>query len=291
VEKPTALFELSALVAGVEPKLNEGFGNVGTVVDSTTVDEVGGAPKLNVDVSDTAGFTASVLVTVEAGVFTDWAPEVSGAPKLKVRLGDAVGGFAGSVGRPRGVDLTTAGVGTVAVEDTVTVDSAGSLNVTNVSGFLGRGAEFSVRVDATEEEEVVPVDASFEEVSEYGNPPMDEGVGTGPSAFSPMVKAKPPTGFLADSSFFFEASSASFSFKLATSLWSGKMLSILFILFFCSSLSPASSFAPIKRLSTFLTGVPRTSAGLGTLIPVTLLCSTTGVLALSKLLPTPPPSC
>lgn len=67
------------------------------------------------------------------------------------------------------------------------------------------------------------------------------------------------------------------------------MFSILFILFFCSSLSPASSFAPIKRRSTFLTGVPRTSAGLGTLIPVTLLCSATGVLALSCL-PTSPPS-
>jgi len=68
------------------------------------------------------------------------------------------------------------------------------------------------------------------------------------------------------------------------------MFSILFILFFCSSLSPASSFAPIKRRSTFLTGVPRTSAGLGTLIPVTLLCSATGVLALSCL-PTSAPSC
>lgn len=68
------------------------------------------------------------------------------------------------------------------------------------------------------------------------------------------------------------------------------MFSILFILFFCSSLSPASSFAPIKRRSTFLTGVPRTSAGLGTLIPVTLLCSATGVLALS-FLPSAPPSC
>jgi len=119
---------------------------------------------------------------------------------------------------------------------------------------------------------------------------MDDGVGTGPSTFSPMVKAKPP-GFLEGScSFFLEASSASFSFRLVTSLWSGKMLSILFILFFCSSLSPARSFAPIKRRSTFLTGVPSTSAGLGTLIPVTLLCSTTGVLALS-LLPSPPPSC
>ena len=220
VEKPTALFELSALVVGVDPKLKAGFGNVGTVVALASVDEVGGAPKVNVDVSDTAGFTTSVLVTpvatVEAGVSTDWLLEVAGAPKLKVRFGGAAEGLAGSVGRPRVVDLTTAGVGTVTVEDTVTVDSAGSLNVTEVSGFLGRGAELSV--DATEEEEevVVPVDKLFEEEREKGNPPTDDGIGTGPSAFSPMVKAKPP-GFLAASSFF-EAASASFSFRLVTSL-------------------------------------------------------------------------
>ena len=222
VEKPTALFELSALVVGVDPKLKAGFGNVGTVVALASVEEVGGAPKVNVDVSDTAGFTTSVLVTpvatVEAGVSTDWLLEVAGAPKLKVRFGDAAEGLAGSVGRPRVVDLTTAGVGTVTVEDTVTVDSAGSLNVTEVSGFLGRGAELSV--DATEEEEevevVVPVDKSFEEEREKGNLPTDDGIGTGPSAFSPMVKGKPP-GFLAASSFF-EAASASFSFRLVTSL-------------------------------------------------------------------------
>ena len=266
VEKPTALFELSALVVGVDPKLKAGFGNVGTVVALDSVDEVGGAPKVNADVGDTTGFTTAVLVTpvatVEAGVSTDWLLEVAGAPKLKVRFGGAAEGLAGSVGRPRAVDLTTAGVGTVTVEDTVTVDSAGNLNVTDVSGFLGRGAELSV--DATEEDEevVVPVDKSFEEEREKGNPPTDDGIGTEPSAFSPMVKGKPP-GFLAASSFF-EAASASFSFRLVTSLWSGKMFSILFILFFCNSLSPASSFAPIKRRSTFLTGVPRTSAGLGT---------------------------
>ena len=220
VEKPTALFELSALVVGVDPKLKAGFGNVGTVVALDSVDEVGGAPKVNVDDSDTTGFTTAVLVTpvatVEAGVSTDWLLEVAGAPKLKVRFGGAAEGLAGSVGRPRVVDLTTAGVGTVTVEDTVTVDSAGSLNVTEVSGFLGRGAELSV--DATEEEEevVVPVDKSFEEEREKGNPPTDDGIGTEPSAFSPMVKAKPP-GFLAASSFF-EAASASFSFRLVTSL-------------------------------------------------------------------------
>ena len=151
VEKPTVLFELSALVVGVEPKLKEGFGNVGTVVASTVVDEVGGAPKLKVGVSDTTGFTASVLVTVKAVTLTDWALEVSGAPKLKVRLGEATEGFAASAGIPRGVDLTTAGVGTVAVEDTVTVDSDGSLNVTDVSGFLGREAKFSVKLDGTED--------------------------------------------------------------------------------------------------------------------------------------------
>ena len=44
-------------------------------------------------------------------------------------------------------------MGAVAVEDTVTVDSDGNLNVTNVSGFLGRGAELSLMVDATEKEE------------------------------------------------------------------------------------------------------------------------------------------
>ena len=222
VEKPTALFELSALVVGVDPKLKAGFGNVGTVVALASVDEVGGAPKVNADVGDTTGFTTAVLVTpvatVEAGVSTDWLLEVAGAPKLKVRFGGAAEGLAGSVGRPRVVDLTTAGVGTVTVEDTVTVDSAGSLNVTEVSGFLGRGAELSV--DATEEEEevevVVPVDKSFEEEREKGNPPTDDGIGTEPSAFSPMVKAKPP-GFLAASSFF-EAASASFSFRLVTSL-------------------------------------------------------------------------
>ena len=49
--------------------------------------------------------------------------------------------------------MTTAGVGTVAVEDTVTVDSDGNLNVTNVSGFLGRGAEVSLMIDAAEKEE------------------------------------------------------------------------------------------------------------------------------------------
>lgn len=185
VEKPMALFELSALVVGVDPKLKAGFGNVGIVVAFASVDEVGGAPKLNVDVSDTTGFTTSVLVTpvatVEAGISTVWLLEVAGAPKLKVRFGDASEGLAGSVGRPRGVDLTTAGVGTVTVEDTVTVDSAGSLNVTDVSGFLGRVAELSV--DATEEEVVVPV----EEEREKGNPPMDDGINTGQSAFSPMV--------------------------------------------------------------------------------------------------------
>jgi len=52
----------------------------------------------------------------------------------------------------------------------------------------------------------------------------------------------------------------------------------LFILFFCSSLSLASSLALISRLSTFLTGVPNTSAGLGTLILTPLPCSLTGVL-------------
>ena len=214
VENPTVL---SALVVAVGPKLKEGFGNAWTVVASTAVDEVDGAPKVKVDVSDTTGFTASVLVTVEA--VTDWVLEVSGAPKLKVRLGDATEGFAGSAGIPRGVDLTTAGVGTVAVDDTVTVDSEGSLNVTNVSGFLGREAEFSVKATEEEdEEEVVPVPNSFEEESEKGNPPIDDGVGTRPSVFSPMVKAKPPAaGFLADSSLF-EAASASFSFMMVTSL-------------------------------------------------------------------------
>jgi len=84
--------------------------------------------------------------------------------------------------------LTTAGVGTVTVEDTVTVDSAGSLNVTEVSGFLGKGAELSATIDAIEEEVVVlPADKSFEEEREKGNPPTDDGIGTGPSTFSPMV--------------------------------------------------------------------------------------------------------
>ena len=97
-------------------------------------------------------------------------------------------GLVGSVGRLRDVDLTTAGVGTVAVEDTVTVDSAGSLKVTDVSGFLGRGAELSFTVDTTEEEEVVAVDKSVEEEErEKGNPPTEDGIGTGPSVFSPMV--------------------------------------------------------------------------------------------------------
>ena len=72
MEKPTAALELSVLVVGVGPKLKEGFGNVGTVVASTSVkgtdDEGGGAPKVNVDVSDTVGFATSVLVTVKAEV-------------------------------------------------------------------------------------------------------------------------------------------------------------------------------------------------------------------------------
>jgi len=72
VEKPLAVFELSALVVAVDPKLKAGLGNVGTVVAFTSVVEVGGAAKVNVDVSDTTGFTPSALVTpvatVEAGV-------------------------------------------------------------------------------------------------------------------------------------------------------------------------------------------------------------------------------
>ena len=40
VEKPTALFELSALVVGVDPKLKAGFGNDGTVVALPSVTEV-----------------------------------------------------------------------------------------------------------------------------------------------------------------------------------------------------------------------------------------------------------
>ena len=107
VEKPpTALFELSSLVVGVEPKLKEGFGNDGTVVAFTSatgaVEEVcGDAPKVKVDVSDTTGFTTSVLETptVEAGVSTGCALEVGGAPKLKVRLDDATEDLAGSAGR------------------------------------------------------------------------------------------------------------------------------------------------------------------------------------------------
>ena len=107
VEKPpTALFELSSLVVGVEPKLKEGFGNDGTVVAFTSAtgaaEEVcGDAPKVKVDVSDTTGFTTSVLETptVEAGVSTGCALEVGGAPKLKVRLDDATEDLAGSAGR------------------------------------------------------------------------------------------------------------------------------------------------------------------------------------------------
>ena len=213
--------ELSALVAAgaVEPKLKDGFGNAWAVVAFTSatgavVEGVGAPPKVKVDVSDTTGLATSVLVTpaVEAGVSTGWALEVGGAPKLKVRVDDdAAEDLAGSVGgRLGGVDLTTAGVGTVAVEDTVTVDSDGSLNVTKVSGFFGGAAELLLTVDATTEEE----EGGTEEEREKAKPPTDDGVGTGPSTFSPIVKGNPP-GFLAGCScsfFFLEASSASFSF-------------------------------------------------------------------------------
>ena len=109
--------------------------------------------------------------------------------------------------------MASAGVGTVAVEETVTVDSDGSLKVTKVSGFLAVAA-LSEDIAASEE------DVGGEEmvlVAERGKakPPFEEGAGTGPSTFSPIVKGKPPIGFLVgigSLSSLFEIISASLAF-------------------------------------------------------------------------------
>ena len=109
--------------------------------------------------------------------------------------------------------MASAGVGTVAVEETVIVDSDGSLKVTRVSGFLTVAA-LSDDVAATEE------DVGGEEMvlaaeSGKAKPPFEEGAGTGPSTFSPIVKGKPPIGFLVGTgslSSLFESISASLAF-------------------------------------------------------------------------------
>jgi len=109
--------------------------------------------------------------------------------------------------------LASAGVGTVAVEETVIVDSDGSLKVTRVSGFLTVAA-LSDDVAATEE------DVGGEEMvltaeSGKAKPPFVEGAGTGPSTFSPIVKGKPPIGFLVGTgslSSLLETKSASLAF-------------------------------------------------------------------------------
>ena len=200
VEKLRAFFELSAVEAGVEvePKVNDGFGNDGAAETSAEVDDVGDFPKEKTGVDD-MDFVVSVLVTPAAAVddSVELVLEVGGAPKLKLGTVGAAKDFALSATRePGGVDVASAGVGTVAVEETVIVDSDGSLKVTRVSGFLTVAA-LSDDVGATEE------DVEGEEIvlaaeSGKAKPPFEEGAGTGPSTFSPIVKGKPPTGFLVE---------------------------------------------------------------------------------------------
>ena len=95
MEKPTAAFELSVLVVGVGPKLKEGFGNVGTVVASTSVkgtdNEGGGAPKVNVDVSDIiADFFPFLYQQGDIGFFGCTLPP---PPQLTIWSCDTVTGF------------------------------------------------------------------------------------------------------------------------------------------------------------------------------------------------------
>ena len=137
----------------VEPKVNDGFGNDGAEETSAAVDDVGDFPKEKTGVDD-MDFVVSVLVTPAAAVddSVELALEVGGAPKLKLGTVGAAKDFVFSATRePGGVDLASAGVGTVAVEETVTVDSDGNLKVTRVSGFLTVAA-LSDDVAATEED-------------------------------------------------------------------------------------------------------------------------------------------
>ena len=215
VEKLTALLELSAVEAGVEvePKVNNGFGNDGAA--DAEVDDVGDFPKEKTGVDD-MDFVVSVLVTPAAAVddSVELALEVGGAPKLKLGTVGADEDFVFSATRePGGVDLASAGVGTVAVEETVTVDSDGNLKVTRVSGFLTVAALSDD--DAATEEDVGGEEMVLAAESGKAKPPFEEGAGTGPSTFSPIVKGKPPIGFLVGTgslSSLFESISASLAF-------------------------------------------------------------------------------
>ena len=217
VEKLREFSEPFAVETGVEvePKVNDDFGDVGAAETSAAVDGVGDFPKEKTGVDD-MDFVVSVLVTPAAAVddSVELALEVGGAPKLKLGTVGADEDFVFSATRePGGVDLASAGVGTVAVEETVTVDSDGNLKVTRVSGFLTVAA-LSDDVAATEE------DVGGEEMvlaaeSGKAKPPFEEGAGNGPSTVSPIVKGKPPIGFLVGTgslSSLFESISASLAF-------------------------------------------------------------------------------
>ena len=171
-------------MAVVAPNEKEGLGRlaVAAVLVAAVVVVVGGpAPRLKAGAS---AFLAPSLVEEVAGA----------APKLKA------GALAGEA-------VLVAGVGSVAVEETVTVvvaetvpvdetvsltppNSAGSLKVTELSFFLGESPAGRASVLPTAAAAGPP---GFEPRGKEKPPPAGEAPeGSGASGFSPIVKGKPP---------------------------------------------------------------------------------------------------
>lgn len=269
-------------MAVVAPNEKEGFGRLAVAaVLVAVVVVVAGRPAPRLKPGSSPALAPSVVEEV-----------AEAAPKLKA------GALAGEA-------VLVAGVGSVSVEETVTVvaetvtvdeavtvsltppNSAGSLKVTELSFFLGESPAGRASVLSTAGTE------GFAPRGKEKPPPAGEALEeSGASCFSPMMKGKPPgfraaadaaakTAFSGKPGFVTAAAArAAFSAAMVAAAWSGKMLSILLSLFFCSSLSAMISLSPSTwGLASLLTGVPSTSAGLGGKMPVTLLLSSTTGLA------------
>ena len=254
----------AAVVAVAAPKAKLGLGRLEVVVVlvvlrlAAGVVVVGAAPKVKA-----ADFSASLGLAASLGA----------GSASRVRAGPAVAGLELSL---------AAGAGRVTVELTLTdsfapPNSAGSLKVTDVSGFFGdKTASTEGRVAAAAVVEGVAVEVP----KAKGNPPAEEDWVVAAGAASPRVKGNPPAlveevelevAEVAEvAAVAVEGTLAASSAFLVAASWSGKMLSILLSRLFWSSLSSRSSFSPMTcLLGIFLAGVPSTSAGLGGTMPVT----------------------
>lgn len=251
----------AVVVAAAAPKAKLGLGRLEVVVAlllvslAAAVVVVGAAPKVKgADFSASLGLPSSLAA---AGL----------TPRLKAGLG---------VAETAGLELSwlegggRSPVGLTTAASFAPPNSAGSLKVTDDSGFLGdKAASTEGRVVAVVVMvEGVTVAVAVEVPKAKENPPAEEDWVVAAGAASPRVKGNPPG--LAEVAVVVGGTLATSSAFLVASFWSGKMFSILLSRLFWSSRSSRSSFSPMTcSLGIFLAGVPSTSAGLGGRMPVT----------------------